>query len=124
MNDDKLVLLCEVSYTEGLSELSTIGGQTEQQFPLCLANDFENLLLTEKQTDCTISTLGASLKVHRTILAARSSVLAEILAKDGPNVSINIDKFTFELFLQFIYSGKVERLDWFAEKLLPLANLV
>lgn len=80
-----------------------------------LSENFKNLYLNKESCDTTLLVMGKEYKAHRTVLMARSSVFSAMFLHETSEKQTGIvtipdcDPLSFEEFLQFLYSGKLEK---------------
>lgn len=76
--------------------------------------EFQKFKMSGDFTDFTIEIRGKEFDIHKMVFAAQSSVFKQIFMENTGKVSkelINIENFseeTFELFLDFFYTGRVD----------------
>ncbi|XP_044579481.1 speckle-type POZ protein-like [Cotesia glomerata] len=93
-----------------------------------MAQDYKEFYLAKIETDVTINVGDEKFRAHKSILMARSCVLAamfnnEMIEKKENTVTIpDIDPQIFEKILEFIYTDQVSDLDENAELLLEGAD--
>lgn len=95
----------------------------QQMIQNTLTNDFNNFLKNENFKDFTIKILNHEFRVHKFLLAARSSVLADMIQKnpDAENLNlIDISVETFKQVLHFIYN---DELNHDKEEIISFINL-
>lgn len=84
----------------------------QQMIQNTLTNDFNNFLKNENFKDFTIKILNHEFRAHKFLLAARSSVLADMIQKnpDAENLNlIDISVETFKQVLHFIYNDELNQ---------------
>lgn len=80
-----------------------------------LQQDFSELLFSGNNSDMSLKVKGEDFKVHRCILAARSSVFSAMLKHDtkekdtGLAVIDDADPNSFQDFLYYLYTGSFDR---------------
>ncbi|KAG8184549.1 hypothetical protein JTE90_012638 [Oedothorax gibbosus] len=127
--EDKLTLYCEVSV---VADSVNISGQTcaiQFKVPECrLSDDIGELFENQKFSDVILSVEGKEFCVHKAILAARSPVFAAMFEHDMEESKQNRVEITdmeadvLKALLQFIYTGRVHKLDNWADELLAAAD--
>lgn len=127
--DDKLTLYCEVSV---VADSINISGQTPMnsfKIPECrLSDDFQSLLENPVYPDVTLVCGEKEFPVHKSILSSRSKVFQamfehKMLENERSRVEIeDIDGEIMMEILRFIYTGKAQNLDKYADELLPAAD--
>lgn len=92
-----------MNYVFLLSELDT------------LSENFKSLFLNKDSCDTTLLVMDREFKAHKTVLMARSSVFAAMFLHETSEKQTGIvnipdcDPESFEAFLEFLYSGKLEK---------------
>lgn len=95
-----------------------------------LAAQLGNLLDTGLLSDVSLLADGQEYKAHKAILAARSPVFGAMFEhemeerKNGRVEIPDVDSDVFREMLQFIYTGKTNKLDQMAAELLAAADKV
>jgi hypothetical protein len=96
-----------------------------QSFEKCYSSLFNDKVLS----DFTIEVKGKQFAVHKTVLAARSSVFRDMFCNVGNDeksddkiVLQNIEREVFEEMLTFIYTGKAPNVKKYANELLIAAD--
>uniref|UniRef100_A0A0K0EWN4 Speckle-type POZ protein-like (inferred by orthology to a human protein) n=1 Tax=Strongyloides venezuelensis TaxID=75913 RepID=A0A0K0EWN4_STRVS len=128
--NDKLTIQCEAEIFELESE--------NRNYPETLLNipippwksslDYENLYDPSSFYDCVIKVEDKEFKVHKTVLAARSSVFHDIFtsASDESQIyEIKIKDFNVEVvekMLKYIYTGEVSDIQNMANQMFEIAN--
>ncbi|XP_065209118.1 speckle-type POZ protein B-like [Planococcus citri] len=130
--EDKLKLLCELVYfkkTDIVNLSSSCCSKPVKISESSLSTDYERFFIDDDNfKDVTISVKGKNYPVHKTVLAARSSVFNAMLRNDMQESQKNhiniadIEQETFEEILHYIYTGKTTNLEESAFELLPAAD--
>ena len=96
-----------------------------------IAQHYQSLLDSGKQSDVTLVVGGKNLRAHKLVLSTRSPVFAAMFdhsetseSMEGRVVIEHVQVDAFEMFLRYLYTGKVEALDRFAPELLVIADRV
>lgn len=93
-------------------------------------NDLNASLINGKLADVTLVAQGREFRAHKAILGARSPVFEamfdnEMLEKKENRVEItDVQVEVFEELLRFIYTGKANSIERFAQELLVLSDRV
>lgn len=80
-----------------------------------MSDNFKSLLLNKESCDTTLLVKDKEYKAHRAVLMARSSVFAAMFQHETSEKQTGIvnipdcDPETFEEFLEFLYTGKLEK---------------
>lgn len=127
--DDKLTILCES--TAALERINILELSCGLQFEVPeykLFEDLSSLFENQEFSDITLSVSGKDLRVHKAILAARSSVFAAMFKHkmlESEQSKVVITDMTYELLkemLSYIYSGKSPNLEKMAKDLLAAGD--
>ena len=96
---------------------------------LFINNEITNLWIDKIFTDVTLECQGKKFEAHKLILAAASPVFKAMFKKGIKEHRDNyvnikdIDSNVFEVFLRFLYSGKVDKLDGMCLDLFAAADM-
>ena len=96
---------------------------------LFINNEITNLWIDKIFTDVTLECQGKKFEAHKLILAAASPVFKAMFKKGTKEHRDNyvnikdIDSNVFEVFLRFLYSGKVDKLDGMCLDLFAAADM-
>lgn len=111
VRDDKLVVYCNIEFVHDMNHMRASISENYPQFSM----DFESLLKDETFSDLTLITRGRNFRVHRNILAYRSSEFYKIYICDAPKEKeenkVELDEISpiiMAEMLRFIYCGKVK----------------
>ncbi|XP_065209070.1 speckle-type POZ protein B-like [Planococcus citri] len=131
-HEDKLKLICELSYSRKpyFAYLpSSCCSKPDKISESNLSTDFERFFIDDDNfKDATISVTGKNYPVHKTVLAARSSVFNAMFKSNMEEsqknhiVITDIEQEPFEEMLHYIYTGKTKNLQELAFELLPAAD--
>lgn len=89
-----------------------------------LSENFRDVFVDKETCDATLKVMDKKYRVHRSVLIGQSSVFAAIfkhgtLQKQTGVITISdCDPDTFQVFLEYLYSGKVEELSFRSAKTL------
>lgn len=117
------------------TESKSVSSTTVSKFDK-LSSDFDHLLSSEAYSDVIlICGNGQKFRAHKAVLGSRSGFFSRMIegeeeemeeeVEDGEMMELPIGGLDIEIvqqFLRFLYTGKVDSLDQFAEKLLAVAN--
>lgn len=125
---DIIIVLVEIDVAVETVTTSSEEGITVPDSDGQLIQDYQKLLRDNLYSDFIIKVGAREIKVHRAILAARSSVFAAMLAHDteeAKNNYMEIKDLEFDVVLEmlsFIYSGRCPRLSELGAELLIAAD--
>ncbi|XP_015905763.2 speckle-type POZ protein-like isoform X1 [Parasteatoda tepidariorum] len=133
IKDDPFILLCEFFASDRVVSESIASSKDNycSNTDICpnLLREFKNMLHDKIYSDVKLKTDDDVLNAHRSVLAARSAVFAAMFHQDmiesqTSTVEIfDVDSDTLKSFLEFIYTGKVEDIDYaMAKELLLVAD--
>ncbi|XP_065209116.1 speckle-type POZ protein B-like [Planococcus citri] len=132
VNNDKFHVVCNLKYLKTNNNSSrnyTVSGPNPFKTIQCsLSRDFERIRINGEFSDMTISVKDKNYPVHKTVLAARSSVFSAMFKSSMQESQKNhititdIDQDVFEEMLHYIYTGKTKNLAVLAFELLPVAD--
>lgn len=132
--DDKLIVLCEVSYpaTESTTKVKRFNDQPASKFeiPKCaFRENLKVLLEAENLSDVILEVGDFQLKAHKAMLAAQSPVFAAMFQheelEESKNNMVKIEEFEPEVvqeMLRFMYTGESLNFPTMAESLLAAAD--
>lgn len=130
--DSKMKILCEIVYDEYIAEPPLKKTKTEQDSPdycrLQEFDEFEKLLTAENSTDFAIRIGTDEIRVHRAIIMTRSPVFQAMLEHEMKEKQQNFVVITdvkhevMKEVVRFMYTGKVEKIDKMALRLLFAAE--
>lgn len=104
--------VCEATIEKSMNFKSKFIGRT-------VSEDIQELFETKNYSDFELVVDGRTIKVHKSILAARSSVFAALLPDATSTMDINgLSYDVVEEFLRFIYTGQVKNIDSISKELL------
>lgn len=117
--DDRLKLFCDFAVVLDCVNVRCANFKSSV-IPKTLSEDIKEMFESEKFSDFTLVVNGKNLKVHKTILAARSPMFAAQMP--GSNVDkMEITDLSYEAvleFLRYIYTDQVENIDNISKDLL------
>jgi len=127
--DDKLTIFCEVSVVADTINITGQSSFSDFHVPECrLSNDLDSLLESQRFADCTLIVQNKEFRVHKAVLAARSTVFSamfehEMEERKQNRVTISdVDYDVMKEMLRFIYAGSSPNLDKMADALLAAAD--
>ncbi|XP_024871354.1 protein roadkill-like isoform X2 [Temnothorax curvispinosus] len=116
LSDDKLTIFCEISVMDNVTS-SNDPVTIPFEISKCELDNVGLLLFENSEfSDITVLVDGREIKAHKAILAAQSRVFSAMfkseMTEKRNNVKIeDMDFETVREMLQFIYTGKVEKLE-------------
>ena len=129
LKEDELCINVDI---EAWSEETTIVSKSscvKTVESLFINNEITNLWIDKIFTDVTLECQGKKFEAHKLILAAASPVFKAMFKKGTKEHRDNyvnikdIDSNVFEVFLRFLYSGKVDKLDGMCLDLFAAADM-
>ncbi|XP_008215305.1 speckle-type POZ protein B-like [Nasonia vitripennis] len=123
--ENKLTVECEITYKRKIREVEDL--ENHGHLPQ-LQSDLEALFNDPKFSDVTVISEGASLKLHKSILAKRSSVFAGMFdaeMRETLENAVEITDIKYDVLVEmfrFIYAGKVNNIDALAGELAVAAD--